>query len=378
MRIVVSVIRSLVGILFIISGLVKANDPLGLSYKMDEFFSKWNWNWASSFSLYFSIAIITFEIFAGVALLLGWKPKIVTRLLLLLILFFTFLTGYAYLSGKFHSCGCFGDCIPITSGQSFTKDILLLILILILFIYNKFIPPIFSEKINFSLSLLSAAISIFLMIYVLQHLPFKDCLPYAKGKDLIQQMQLPPGSKPDSVVVYFKYKKNGKEVKFDANHFPDDFNDSTYEYIDRENVVVRKGATPAITDFTLKTMEGLDTTQQILSYKGTYVLFFARDFTGNNEDEWYQYFQKLYTKCKEKKIPVVVVSNMAKEANYYFNEMSNYMKPSHYGIAVLTCDGTVMKTFLRAKMGIVIMNGSVVKEKFNINNTEKAIKTLNN
>src|ERR1700680_1179593 len=125
--------RLLVGILFIFSGLVKADDPLGLSYKMQEFFEVWNFHWLDNYTLAFSIIMIVFEIVAGVAILLGWKMKLFSWLLLLLIIFFTFLTGYAYLSGKVRECGCFGDCIPLTAAESFFKDLLLTVLIVFLF-----------------------------------------------------------------------------------------------------------------------------------------------------------------------------------------------------------------------------------------------------
>src|SRR4051812_22698364 len=119
----INITRILVGALFIFSGLVKANDPLGLSYKMKEFFELWNVGLLQSHffmknilvnffqfwhdhSLSLSVFMIAFEIIAGVALLLGWRMKLFSWLLLILIVFFTFLTGYAYLSGKFTNCGC--------------------------------------------------------------------------------------------------------------------------------------------------------------------------------------------------------------------------------------------------------------------------------
>src|SRR6201990_3197332 len=111
MKILIALCRFWVGILFIFSGLVKANDPLGLSYKMQEFFEVWNINWLDHVTLAFSVLMIVFEIVAGVAILLGWRMKLFSWLLLLLIVFFTFLTGYAYLSGKVRECGGFGDCL---------------------------------------------------------------------------------------------------------------------------------------------------------------------------------------------------------------------------------------------------------------------------
>src|ERR1700748_1485300 len=146
MKILLNITRIIVGVLFIFSGLVKANDPLGLSFKMQEFFEVWGWTVFNDFALSFSILMIAFEIIAGVAVLLGWKMNLFGWLLLLLILFFTWLTGYAVLSGKIRTCGCFGDCIQLTATQSFGKDIFLTILIIILFAFRKKILPAFTAR----------------------------------------------------------------------------------------------------------------------------------------------------------------------------------------------------------------------------------------
>src|SRR5829696_4219216 len=154
MRMLVNIAKILVGVLFIVSGLVKANDPLGLSYKMEEFFEIWNAGLSKStlfiaeplvnllsslhgHSLFLAVVMIAFEIIAGAALLLGWRMRLFGWLLLLLIIFFTFLTGYALLSGKFKNCGCFGDCIPITPKISFLKDVILTVMIGFLFWHRR-------------------------------------------------------------------------------------------------------------------------------------------------------------------------------------------------------------------------------------------------
>ncbi len=366
MKIVLNITRIIVGVLFIFSGLVKANDPLGLSYKMDEFFAKWNWDWAPRFSLAISIAIIAFEIFAGVALLLGWKPKWITRLLLLLIIFFTFLTGYAYLSGKFHSCGCFGDCIPITSGQSFIKDILLLVLCVVLVLGWQKIQPLFRPKLNIVLLSFFTLVSFALMAFVLLHLPVKDCLPYAEGKNLATEMKPLPGAVPDSIAVYFKYKKAGKEVRFNSDHFPADFDENTYQYIDRENVIVRTGTGGAVlSDFALFNLAGEDTTQAILNRNGQYVLFFLKDFNSTTFTQEAALQKVLDYAGKQMEIPVLLVSNVGKSVDQYFNGQR------HYNIPVVICDGTVMKTILRSNTGLVLMNGPVVEQKLNIRDAER-------
>src|SRR5437762_5521115 len=176
MRIVLNIVRVVVGVLFIFSGLVKANDPLSLSYKMKEFFELWNselengsffmknilfnlFQFLHDHSLSLSLFLIFFEIIAGVALLLGWRMKIFSWLLLLLTIFFTFLTAYALYSGKFTNCGCFGDCLPLTPKESFLKDVVLSILIIFLFINRKKINPYFSARTNLFVLALTTVLS---------------------------------------------------------------------------------------------------------------------------------------------------------------------------------------------------------------------------
>src|SRR6186713_238524 len=139
MKPAITLVRILVGALFVISGLVKANDPLGLSYKMQEFFEAWNMHFLNDYTLVFSLIMNVFEVLAGVAVIIGWRMKLFSWFLLLLIIFFSFLTGYASFSGKIKTCGCFGDCLPLTPAQSFTKDLVLLTLIVVLFINRKWI-----------------------------------------------------------------------------------------------------------------------------------------------------------------------------------------------------------------------------------------------
>src|SRR5690242_13583874 len=177
MKFLLHTTRIFVGVLFIFPGLVEANDPLGLSYKMEEFFQALHITFLSPSALSFSIVMIVFEIVAGIALLLGYRMKIFGTLLLLLMIFFTFLTGYAFLSGKIKECGCFGDCIPLTAETSFWKDVILLALVILLFARRKHIHPLFSKSATGMLMLLGILLSSGIQLYALNHLPFVDCLP---------------------------------------------------------------------------------------------------------------------------------------------------------------------------------------------------------
>src|SRR5687768_15684871 len=266
MKPLLTISRIIVGVLFIFSGLIKANDPLGLSYKMQEFFEVWGMHWLNDYTLSFSVLMIAFEIIAGVAVLVGWQMKLFSWLLLLLIVFFTFLTGYALFSGKIRECGCFGDCIPLTADQSFMKDLVLLLLIGFIFWQRNRITPSLNTMFSLVALFFTAIFSFAFQWYVLLHLPVKDCLPYKIGNNIVEKMQAPPGSIPDSTVISFVYEKAGKQVEFTADNFPADYDEATYKFIKRYDKVVRKGnASPAIKDFSLQTYLGTDTTQALLN-----------------------------------------------------------------------------------------------------------------
>lgn len=363
MKSIVSVIRVIVGILFIFSGLVKGIDPLGLAYKMQEFFEIWAQSGflpgfmhaLNDFALPFSIIMITFEIVAGVAVLVGWRMNLFSWLLLLLIVFFTFLTGYAYLSGKFRSCGCFGDCIPITPQVSFIKDLFLTVFILIIFAYRKKIKPGFSSFWSVSIIVLATIATLWMQWHVLKHLPFVDCLPFQKGNSIPEKMKIPAGAIPDSSVISFVYEKGGQTVEFTSENFPDDFDESIYRFVKRYDKLIRKGnAEPAIKDFVLTTLSGTDTTQQILNNGAHTGMLFIKDNPGAGD--WLKDFKELYNILQQKNIPVVVVTNNAAEIQPYFQDL-----PS---VQLVKCDVVPIKTAARANPSFYLLNNGTIINKW--------------
>ncbi len=372
-NIVLTIVRIIVGVLFIFSGLIKANDPLGLSYKMQEFFEVWGLHALNGYTLFFSLVMNTFEIIAGVAVILGWRMRLFSWLLLLLIIFFTFLTGYALFSGKIKTCGCFGDCIPLTALQSFIKDLVLLVLIVVLFIKQASIKPFWNSAVNGLLVLLTILFCIVLQWYVLKHLPLIDCLPYKKGNNLSEQMKVPEGAIADSFAINFRYRKGGKEVEFDMNSFPDDFDEDSYEFLGRTQKLVRAGnAVPAIADFSLRTMDGTDTTTEILSQPNAYVMLFLRDIHSAKKG-WASDVPSIAELCQKKNIPFFVVSAVADRAQEQLRGIQN--------INFLKCDATVIKTAARENPTYIIMRQAAILEKFAAADVDKAkqkIQTLAN
>jgi uncharacterized membrane protein YphA (DoxX/SURF4 family) len=354
MKILVNIARVTVGILFIFSGLVKAIDPLGLSYKMQEFFDLWYMTQFNEHTLWLSVVMIAFEIIAGAALLLGWQMKLFSWLLLLLILFFTFLTGYAYLSGKFKNCGCFGDCIPITPLVSFLKDVVLTVLILFLFANRNNIQPFFSKKINAILIALVTIFSFGLQWYALSYQPPVDCLPFKKGNNISEKMQIPAGALPDSFAIRFIYEKGGKQFEFAPAELPADLN--TYNYVSRTDKLIRKGnAEPPIKGFALSGTTDQDSTSIVLSQPYA-VLLFCEDFS-TPFTAWKDDFAKLYAAVKAKNIPVYVITNRADEAR------NNFAASSFADIQIFKCDYTAIRSAARTNPTFYLLKQGTVLDK---------------
>jgi uncharacterized membrane protein YphA (DoxX/SURF4 family) len=352
MKLLVNIARVLVGLLFIFSGLIKANDPLGLSYKMQEFFELWGMEQFNGHTLWLSVVMIAFEIIAGIALLLGWRMKLFMWLLLLLIVFFTFLTGYAYLSGKFKNCGCFGDCIPITPLTSFLKDVLLTVLILFLFRHKDKIKPVFSNKANVALMILSIIFSFGVQWYMLNYLPLFDCLAYKKGNNITEKMKMPAGAVVDSFAIRFIYQKDGKDFEFAPEKLPEDLGNYTYK--SREDKLVRKGnAEPPIKGFALSGVTDADSTEIVLAQPQA-VLLFVEDFS-TPVAEWKEDFEKLYASAKAKNIPVYAVTGRSDEAKHQF------AGTAFNDIQIFTCDNTAIRTASRTNPSVYLLkNGTII------------------
>ena len=369
MRITLNIIRIFVGVLFIFSGLIKANDPLGLSYKMQEFFEVWGWHALNSYTLALSIIMIAFEIIAGVAVIIGWKMRLFSWLLLLLILFFTFLTGYALFSGKIKECGCFGDCIPLQANQSFIKDLVLLVLILVIFYYRNKIRPFTSATTSLIILFFTTVFSFALQWYVLLHLPVIDCLPYKKGNNIPEKMKAPPGSVPDSTAITFVYKYQGKEIEFGSDNFPEDFDDSSYTFIRRYDKLIRKGnAIPAISDFSLNTLSGTDTTLTLLSEDRYQLYFLIKD--GVRLGNWVNMMSLVQQSGMQKNIPLFMVTNLPAH-------MIEELPVDIEDMTVLKSDGTAIKTFARANPSLVLIKNGFILEKWSYADFEQVVKEIN-
>ncbi len=367
MKTSVNIARVLVALLFIFSGLVKANDPLGLSYKMQEFFDLWGMNRFNSWTLLLSVLMNAFEIIAGFALLLGWRIRLFSWLLLLLIIFFSFLTGYAYVSGKFKNCGCFGDCLPIPPKASFEKDLALLLLIGFLFAQRDKIKSFFREKAT-TLAMFGIAVLAFgLQWYTLGYGPLRDCLPFKKGNNITEKMKIPAGARPDSFAIRFVYEKGGRQFEFSPAELPADLD--TYRFISRKDKLIRKGnAEPAIKGFSLSGVTDTDSTAIVLAQPYA-LLLFCEDFK-QPVSPWEKTFAEIYQAAKARQIPVYLVTSHPDKAATVFAG-----KP-FAGIPVFKCDYTAIRTAARTNPCLYILKEGTILGKWSRHGFSEAKRIL--
>jgi uncharacterized membrane protein YphA (DoxX/SURF4 family) len=356
MKIILNLLRIIVGVLFIFSGLIKANDPLGLSYKMEEFFEVLHLTFLSPYSLAYSVLMNAFEIIAGVAVLVGYRMRIFSVLLLLLIIFFTFLTGYALFSGTIRECGCFGDCIKLTAVETFWKDVILLVMILVIFFYRNQIQPVKGAGIAL---LIATVLSFGIQWYTLKHLPFVDCLAYKVGNNIPEKMKLPPGATPDVYEMMFIYEKDGQKKEFTADNYP--WSDSTWKFVDRKDKLVKKGnAEPAIKDFILTDLDGVNQTESILSETKPVYLFLVQNVQKAGSG-WDVKMKALQDKWKNQGIVIYGVTASTKEEIAAFKQQHGLEFP------FVQMDGVAIKTAGRSNPCLILLDKGTIKGKWHYN-----------
>ena len=207
-KISVSLVRLLVGVVFIISGFVKLVDPIGFSFKLEEYFEPHVLDMPFFIPYAYPIAIfvVAFELILGVLLLLGYLRNFTLLSLLGLTIFFGFLTFYSAYYNKVTDCGCFGDALKFTPWGSFTKDMVLLVLAAALWYARGYISPLFSPQKCLTILVITVLACMGLVYYTHNHLPIIDFRPYKVGVDINKAKEIPANA-PKAVYDYhWKFK----------------------------------------------------------------------------------------------------------------------------------------------------------------------------
>jgi uncharacterized membrane protein YphA (DoxX/SURF4 family) len=355
-KVTTQISRVLVGILFIISGLIKANDTLGFSYKLIEYFELFGWDLFIPFAVPAAMAICIFEIISGVALLIGIYVTLNAWLLLILIAFFTWLTGYSAITHKVTDCGCFGDALKLTPLQSFLKDVVLFVLIVLIVIGKKNIQPLFNKVINHIGLFVAFLVTLFFTLYTYMFLPVKDFLPYKIGNNIKELTTVPENAPKDIIEMLFIYEKEGKTYEFSATSLPTDI--ENYNYIDRKDKLIQEGYRAPIHDFKLFDSSDVELTEQFFSDTG-YKLLLVQTKLNEELRQLVDPINALYDYIKESKTGSfwALTASSKDDIKAYSAEFKN-----HY--TFYNMDAIPLKSMVRSNPGLILLKNNVVVKKW--------------
>ncbi|RKR85367.1 DoxX-like protein [Mucilaginibacter gracilis] len=359
--------RILVGVLFIFSGLIKANDPLGFSYKLEEYFEVFHMTFFSHFSVSMAIFLCALEMFFGFALLIGAYSKQIAWGLLLLIIFFTFLTFYSAVFHVVQTCGCFGDAIVLTPWQSFGKDIVLFVLIIGLFINrDKIHPLIKNSNAEKGVVIIATILSFGAGIYTYNFLPVMDFLAYKVGANILDEMKTPPGAKPDEyeMTYHLKNKKTRELKTMSSTEYikSNIWKDTNWQIQgEPESKLIKKGFSPKIVDLTINDAQGSDYTHELLSNPFYNVIIVAYNLDKTNVAAIGKLNALALNLTQNYNIrTVLLTSNSAKDAEAF-------SKANHFFSEIFYADEVPLKSMVRANPGVLLMKNGTIINKWHFN-----------
>ena len=365
MRFIYSILRYLVGSIFIFSGLIKINDPVGTQIKLEEYFGVFSTDFTSlfellvPFALLISIVLCTLEIIIGIALLMNYKMKIVLKLLLSLIVFFTFLTFYSAYFNKVTDCGCFGDAIKLTPWESFYKDIILLVFSISIYFLNKnlknqvglFYIKIFDDKVfRNGIIIVSTIICLIISFSAINFLPFIDFRAYKVGN------YIPDLMNPSEELKYsYIMEKGGREYEFESYPLDESF---TFKKIN----LLNPEAQPKITDYSLWNETGDYTNESFLGNKLFIIIHDVNKMglKGKKLQDFISQLKILGSNINFWVEPIIITSSDSKSYN-------DFREKYHIEIKNVYGDATVLKTIIRSNPGFFLLRNGTVTGKWHYN-----------
>ena len=351
MKILRLISRVIVGIVFIFSGTVKAVDPLGSAYKFSDYFQAFNLDFLKPFALPLAIILFTAEFISGFALLSGYRRKTGLWGVMILMLIFTPLTLILAITNPVSDCGCFGDAIHLTNWQTFWKNVVLMIMVVILFAGRKSIRQISTVKREWTVIIAVTFLFVVFSLLNLRYLQLFDFLPYKAGNNIEEGMKIPEGKPADEYLTTFIYEKDGVQKEFTIENYPAD--DSTWKFIDQKSRLVKKGYRPPIHDFSITTTEGEDLTDQILDDSGYTVLMISTKLSKAGQKNLEKGFE-LGAWCEGKGISFFIVTASGTD------EIKGY----NNGLTICTADETTLKTIVRANPGYILLKEGTILGKW--------------
>lgn len=359
----VELARVVVGATFVFSGFVKAIDPLGFAYKIEDYLIEFQLVELFPLALPAAIFMVVAEFSLGVTLLLGIYRKWTVRLIGLFMVFYTPLTLWIAITNPVEDCGCFGDALIITNWQTFYKNLVLLLATLLLLVQWKRMKPFFARTTAPAVALFTVLFGILFSLYSVNRSPIMDFRPYHIEANIPRQMYVDP-EKADVVETVFIYSKDGVEEEFTEEDYP--WNDTTWTYVDMRTRVVREGEKPKIEDFALGTLyydeeegewyAGGDITDLILSEPSYQFLMIASSLEDMREERLDR-FKALHRYAQENDYEFYLVT--ATPAT----ETGSWEEQHRTGFQFIHADERVLKTMIRSNPGLMLLKeGRVINK----------------
>lgn len=380
----------LLGLTFIFSGFVKAVDPLGTTYKIEDYLSAFAemggalaplFENAMVLATVAAFVLIAFEFTLGVILVANVWPKITSWITLAFMCFVTPLTLWIALTNPVSDCGCFGDALVLTNWQTFWKNIVLLALAIGILILKHQTPDIAGTAKHKTQGLIaggSALAVVLFMFWTLYHLPIIDFRPYKIGNNIPELMEIPEDAEVDQYDIRLIYAdQNGQEKEFSLQNYP---KDSTWHFVRQNSRLIKKGYVPPVHDFELLNMDYEDITWDILESEIPVTLVIMYDLNKTNLKQMEKVTQ-LYLQCISNQEPFYILTGASdasieefcyqveQEFNTLDGRASNRLSPfNHWESVFCTADPVMLKTIVRANPGVIVIQNGNVMDKYNIRN----------
>lgn len=367
-RITLIALRVLLGFVFVFSGFVKAVDPLGFTYKMEDYLAVLGPFFENFAPLAFITAIVlaALELVIGVNYIFGIRLKETNWAAALFMLVMTPLTLWIALANPVHDCGCFGDALVISNWATFWKNIVISAVILLLFLLRKSHKPFIGNKSQWAFTAYAFIFSVGISLYCYMHLPIIDFRPYKIGTNITEGMAIPEDAEPDSFDIRLIYKKSGVEKEFNLENYP---KDSTWEFVDQRSVLIKKGYEPPIHDFTIDHLEQGDITDIVLANPSYTFLLIAYDFSKANLSKSEQ-LNKIYQYAQKNDYGFYAMTASVDEA------IEKYKVDTKAEYPICLTDKITLKTIIRSNPGLVLIKDGTVLNMWHFNDLPELTKPL--
>ena len=356
---VVNVCRFVLAATFIFSGYVKAIDPLGTLYKLKDYAAAMSLNGLLPDWVLVGVAIAlgALEFALGVFMLFAVRRHVVSRITIAFMTAMTVLTLWIFVADPVKDCGCFGDALKLTNGETLLKNIVLIACAALVAWRPADMARFISRSNQWIVRYYTVAYIVITSIYCLYTLPIFDFRPYHVGMNIKQGMEIPEGAEQPEFESTFLLRKNGETREFTLDNYPD----STWEYVDTRTVQTKKGYEPPIHDFALTTCDtGEDITEQVLTKKG-YTFLLVSPRLAVADDSNFGDIDQIYEYAEENGADFYCVTASAN------NEIERWRDLTGAEYRFCNADETTLKTMIRSNPGLILMKDGTIIGKWSHN-----------